>query len=123
MPVTDVVLPRQYEEGQITNFETNLAEPSLGFTPTSILRSAFLTVFPQAQCAETFPNIPATTFCAFDDHYLSNLCTGDRGTAFVIVFRGVETLVRQIDQFKTNIQLILMCSTTGWFNIKGFPWM
>lgn len=102
MPQTEVVLPRIYEEGQITNFETNLAEPSLGFTPTSILHSAFLTVFPQSECAVTFPDIPTSTFCAFDDHYLSNLCTGDRGTAFVIVFRGVETLVRQIDQFITK---------------------
>lgn len=95
LPQTDVALPRQYEEGQITNFETNLAEPSLGFTPTAILRSAFLTVFPNALCENTFPNITATTFCAFDDHYLSNLCTGDRGTAFVVVFRGADTLVRQ----------------------------
>lgn len=70
-------------------------EPNLGFTPTSILRSAFLTVYPQAVCAQTFPNITAGTFCAFDDHYLSNLCTGDRGTAFTVVFRGIDTLVRQ----------------------------
>lgn len=94
MPQTDVALPRQYEEGQITNFETNLADPTVGFTPTSILRSAFLTVYPTPVCAETFPNITAPTFCAFDDHYLSNLCNGDRGTAFIVVFRGIDTLVR-----------------------------
>ncbi|KAJ6633037.1 Complement C1r subcomponent-like protein [Pseudolycoriella hygida] len=92
LPQTEVSLPRQYEEGQITNFETNLADPSQGFTPTSILRSAFLTVFPQPVCAQTFPNITESVFCAFDDHYLSNLCTGDRGTAFVVIFRGIETL-------------------------------
>lgn len=99
MPETEVSLPRQYDEGQITNFETNLAEPTLGFTPTSILRSAFLTVFPQPICNETFPGISGSTFCAFDDHYLSNLCTGDRGTAFVVIFRGIETLVRLTDHF------------------------
>ncbi|XP_037032973.1 vitamin K-dependent protein C-like [Bradysia coprophila] len=92
LPETEVSLPRNYEEGQITNFETNLANPSLGFTATSILRSAFLTAFPQAECAATFPGITGPIFCAFDDDYLSNLCTGDRGTAFVVVFRGVETL-------------------------------
>lgn len=94
LPTTDVTLPRNFEEGQITNFETNLANPSLGFNATSILRSAFLTVYPQAECASTFPGFTGPVFCAFDDDYLSNLCTGDRGTAFVIVFRGVETVVR-----------------------------
>jgi len=92
LPQTDIPLPRAFEEGQISNFETNLDDPSFGFTPTSIIRSAFLTVYPQATCDETFPNISASSFCAFDDHYLSNLCTGDRGTAFVVVFRGIDTL-------------------------------
>jgi len=92
LPETEVQIPRMYEEGQITNFETNLADPTQGFTATSVLRSAFLTVFPQNACNTTFPNIPSTVFCAFDDHYLSNLCAGDRGTAFSIVFRGVDTL-------------------------------
>jgi len=92
LPITDVSLPRSFEEGQITNFETNIAQPSLGFTANTVLRSAFLTVYPFAECAQTFPEISAGSFCAFDDHFLSNLCVGDRGTAFVIVFRGVETL-------------------------------
>jgi len=94
LPPIEVPLPRQYEEGQITNFETNLDNPNQGFIPTSILRSAFLTAYPQSVCAQTFPNITdsPSTFCAFDDDFLSNLCTGDRGTAFVVVFRGIETL-------------------------------
>lgn len=106
LPPTDISLPRQYEEGQITNFETNPAEPSLGFTPTTILRSAFLTAYPQAVCAQLFPNITAEIFCAFDDHYLSNLCNGDRGTAFIVVFRGIETLVRQTKVHSINLNLI-----------------
>lgn len=94
LPTTEISLPRERDEGQITNFETNTAQPALGFSETSVLRSAFLTTYPSNECAQTFPNISDTSFCAFDDDYLSNLCTGDRGTAFVVIVRFVETLVR-----------------------------
>lgn len=84
-------MPRYNEEGSVSAFGIieDVAKPA----PNEDMKTTFLTVIKDCPISN-FAAQAASNFCARDMFFNTRLCRGDVGSAFVILQRGVPTLVR-----------------------------
>lgn len=95
LPLKNVMVPRPNEEGSVSAFGIveDIAKPA----PNEDMKTTFLTVVKDADCPiKDFATQAASNFCARDMFFNTRLCRGDVGSAFVVLQRGIPTLVRSI---------------------------
>lgn len=90
--MSNIKLPRYNEEGEISGF--GITEDAARPSPNDEMKTTYFTVVKETDCPiENFAVQEASNFCARDMFFNSRLCRGDVGNAFVILQRGVPTLV------------------------------
>lgn len=90
LPPMDVLLPFENEEGQIRGFGQTEA---IRGDQAQQLASGYTRVLSNELCRNTFGVIVPNHFCGFDNALATNICNGDMGGGFTVMYKGVETLV------------------------------
>ncbi|XP_037032976.1 coagulation factor X-like [Bradysia coprophila] len=120
LPITVVPLPRDNEEGLVVGFSntSQTGEP----TENSVLQGVYLQTIAMNRCSSThIVNPLQNTFCAFDQWFNSNSCSGNVGSGFVVRTRGEELLVGILNTFNP---LCRSSDVTTYINIQFFlPWI
>lgn len=92
LPMNNIKIPRYNEEGEVSGF--GITEDVPKPAPNDELKTTFFTVVKETDCPiENFAMQEATNFCGRDLFFNTRLCRGDVGSAFVILQRGIPTLV------------------------------
>lgn len=92
LPMNNIKLPRYNEEGEISGFgiTEDVAKPA----PNDEMKTTYFTVVKEADCPiDNFSTQESSNFCGRDLFFNTRLCRGDVGNAFVILQRGIPTLV------------------------------
>lgn len=95
MPISNIKIPRYNEEGEVSGFgiTEDLAKPA----PNEEMKTTFFTVVKETDCPiENFGAQENSNFCGRDLFFNTRLCRGDVGNAFVVLQRGIPTLVSAI---------------------------
>lgn len=85
-------MPRLNEEGTVSAF--GIVEDLVKPAPNEDMKMTFLTVIKESECPiKDFAAQAGSNFCARDLFFNTRLCRGDVGSAFVVLQRGIPTLV------------------------------
>lgn len=85
-------MPRLNEEGTVSAF--GIVEDLVKPAPNEDMKMTFLTVIKESECPiKDFAAQAGSNFCAKDLFFNTRLCRGDVGSAFVVLQRGIPTLV------------------------------
>ncbi|KAJ6645483.1 Haptoglobin [Pseudolycoriella hygida] len=120
LPVTEVPLPRDNEEGIVVGFtfsnETGLPDEN------SVMHGAYLQTIIGTRCSSGHITSPlVNAFCASDPYYSSNSCSGSVGSGFVVRSRGTDLLVGILNTFNP---LCRIADVTTYITIQSFlPWI
>lgn len=92
LPMDNIKIPRANEEGEVSAF--GLTQDSAKPSPSDEMKTTYLTVLKESDCPiDNFAKQEQSNFCARDVFFNTQLCRGDVGSAFVVLQRGVPTLV------------------------------
>lgn len=92
LPLTNVIVPRNNEEGSVSGFgiTDDISKPA----PHEDIKTTYMTVVKETECPITdFSKQETSNFCARDVFFGSRLCRGDVGSGFIVLQRGIPTLV------------------------------
>lgn len=95
LPISNIKIPRYNEEGEVSGFgiTEDVAKPS----PNEEMKTTFFTVVKETDCPiDNFAAQENSNFCGRDLFFNTRLCRGDVGNAFVVLQRGIPTLVSAI---------------------------
>lgn len=85
-------IPRTNEEGEVSGFGVTREMDKA--TPSDDLHTTYITVMNDNECPiDNFKVQEESNFCGRDSIMNARLCKGDTGNAFVVLQRGVPTLV------------------------------
>jgi len=120
LPITEVPLPRDNEEGIVVGFSyTNATGVP---DENSVMHGVYLQTISTGRCSSThIVNPLVNTFCASDPYYSSNSCSGNVGSGFVVRSRGSDLLVGILNTFNP---LCRAADVTTYVHIQFFlPWI
>lgn len=92
LPLINIIAPRLNEEGTVSAF--GIVEDLVKPAPNEDMKTTFLTVISESECPiNNFSAQAGSNFCALDQLFNTRLCRGDVGSAFIVLQRGIPTLV------------------------------
>jgi len=120
LPVTDIPLPRDNEEGTVVGFSPSNETGLPG--QNSIFSGVYLQTIVGIRCTSNHITHPLqNTFCASDPYYQSNSCSGNVGAGFVVRSRGTDLLVGILNTFNP---LCRAADVSTYIHIQFFlPWI